>query len=61
MGLGRIPWYEAVRWAEHEGLDSEETESLIDLVERLDVDEHRLEAEKADKKRKTPDGTDRET
>lgn len=60
MGLGRIPWHECVRWAEHEGLDDEETESLIDLVERLDLEEHRLAEEETDPKKKgsKSNGTD---
>lgn len=60
MGLGRIPWHECVRWAQHEGLDGEETESFIDLVERLDLEEHKLESDKADQKGKS-DGADGKT
>jgi hypothetical protein len=35
-----------VRWAEYEGLDDEETTSAIDLIERIDLEEHKLEAKK---------------
>jgi hypothetical protein len=52
--LGRIPWHECVRWAEREGLDEEEIESLIDLIERLDVEEIKLDAP-VEKKRKDVD------
>jgi len=57
MGLGSIPWYETVRWAEREGLDDDETESLIDLVERLDGEEHRIEAAKNKGPKNGSDGT----
>lgn len=51
MGLGWIPWHECLRWAAHAGFDEEDTESLMDLVERLDSEEHKIEAEEVDKKK----------
>ena len=43
MGPGRIPWHEALRWAETYGFDDDDTESLIDLIERLDVEDLSLQ------------------
>lgn len=56
MGLGRIPWHEAVRWAEREGFDEQETDSLVDLIERLDLEEHVLDEEGRKKKGEPTDG-----
>lgn len=42
MSIGRIAWFECVRWAEYEGFDDEETESLMDLIDKLDQEEIKL-------------------
>jgi hypothetical protein len=52
MGLGRIPWHETHRWAAYEELDDEETESLCDLIERLDLEEIAQAAKDAKPKEK---------
>jgi hypothetical protein len=58
LGLGRIPWHECIRYAQHEGLDDEETESLIELVDRLDLEEHKLDDEKRKSGKDRKRGTD---
>lgn len=45
MAIGQIPWRDTLLFAQHYGLDDYDTESLIDLIERLD---HRELAKMAD-------------
>ena len=35
MALGQIPWSETLKYAQHYHLDEDDTESLIELVERV--------------------------
>ena len=60
MGLGRIPWHECYRIAEWLELDEEEAESLRELIDRLDLEEHKIADEEAEnrKKKGKKNGTD---
>lgn len=45
---GRIPWFEAHRYALFYGFDDEDIECLIDLIERLDVEDLNLIAKESE-------------
>lgn len=36
MALGQIPWSATLQYAQYHHLDADDTESLIELIERLD-------------------------
>lgn len=57
MGLGRIPWHESARYAEYNGFDEAETQSLIELVDRLDLHEHSLNQKDKPNGRQGPPST----
>lgn len=55
MALGQIPWSATLHYAQHNQLDASDTESLIDLIERLD--NHELTKLAEETKRNGQNGT----